>query len=171
MITAIWAQDVNGLIGSNGKLPWHLPADLAFFKEMTMGSTMIMGRKTFEGMGSRPLPGRQTIVITRDKDYKADGVIVANAVTDALSTANALGNEIFIVGGAAVYREFMPFTYRIMATKVHGEFLGDTYMDPINKDEFVLTAIHHKHPDELNKNSMTWETYERIIGGMKDDTN
>lgn len=164
MITAIWAQDTNGLIGSNGKLPWHLPADLAHFKGETLGNTMIMGRKTFEGMGGRPLPGRKTIVITQNEDYLADDVIVANTVEEALSTAKEMGEEIFIVGGAAVYREFMPFTDRIMVTKVHGEFEGDTYVEDIDKSKFVLSAIRHKHFDEKNESSMTFETYDKIKG-------
>lgn len=85
MLAAIWAQDENGLIGKEDRLPWRLPNDLKFFKQMTEANTLVMGRKTFEGMGSRPLPNRQTIVLTRDSSYKAEGVHVMHSVEDVLA--------------------------------------------------------------------------------------
>ncbi len=85
MLAAIWAQDENGLIGKEDRLPWRLPNDLKFFKQMTEANTLVMGRKTFEGMGSRPLPNRQTIVLTRDPSYTAEGVHVMHSVEEVLA--------------------------------------------------------------------------------------
>jgi dihydrofolate reductase/thymidylate synthase len=84
MLIAIWAQDKNGLIGKDNHLPWHLPNDLRFFKEMTLEHTLVMGRKTFEGMGGRPLPRRQTIVLTHDKDYHAENVLIMHSLEEVL---------------------------------------------------------------------------------------
>ncbi|NHL43380.1 dihydrofolate reductase, partial [Enterococcus faecium] len=109
MLAAIWAQDENGLIGKEDRLPWRLPNDLKFFKQMTEANTLVMGRKTFEGMGSRPLPNRQTIVLTRDSSYKAEGVHVMHSVEDVLALEKETDGIFFIAGGSAVYQEFLPF--------------------------------------------------------------
>ncbi|HGF7665430.1 TPA: dihydrofolate reductase, partial [Enterococcus faecium] len=109
MLAAIWAQDENGLIGKEDRLPWRLPNDLKFFKQMTEANTLVMGRKTFEGMGSRPLPNRQTIVLTRDPSYTAEGVHVMHSVEEVLALEKETDGIFFIAGGSAVYQEFLPF--------------------------------------------------------------
>ena len=88
MLAALWSQDKTGLIGKEQTLPWHLPNDLQYFKKMTIGKTIVMGRKTFEGMGSRPLPGRQTIILTRNKNFQASGVVVMHSLEEVLTFAS-----------------------------------------------------------------------------------
>ena len=107
MLAAIWAQDQNGLIGKNEVLPWYLPDDLKFFKEMTIGKTLVMGRRTFEGMGGRPLPGRTTIILTRNENYQAPaGVYVMHDVNEIIDFAKNEDQTVFIAGGAAIYTAF-----------------------------------------------------------------
>src|SRR6185503_6189733 len=105
---AIFAMSENRVIGKNNQLPWHLPADLKHFKKVTLGKPILMGRKTYESIG-RPLPGRCNVVITRDANYQAPGCVVVNSIEKAL-TATKENNEIFIIGGALLYQEALPFT-------------------------------------------------------------
>jgi dihydrofolate reductase len=121
----IYARAANGTIGRDGKLPWHIPDDLKHFKALTMGKPMIMGRKTFESFPA-PLPGRRHIVLTRDPDWRAEGAEVAHCVDDALQLAGE--GEVAIVGGAEIYRSFLPIAHRIEATEVHADYQGDTHM-------------------------------------------
>ena len=120
MITLVLARAANGVIGRDGKLPWHLPADLRHFKALTMGKPMIMGRKTFESFPS-PLPGRRHIVLTRG-DWQAEGAEVAHSVEDALALA---GGDGAVIGGAEVFALFADRTDRIELTEVHAEPEGD----------------------------------------------
>ncbi|MCC9274151.1 MAG: dihydrofolate reductase, partial [Enterococcus aquimarinus] len=109
MLAALWAEDLQGIIGKDQTLPWHLPNDLKYFKEMTIGKTIVMGRTTFEGMGSRPLPNRQTIVLTRNPDYQAEGVTVMHSVDDVLAYAKTKEEPTMIIGGAVVFQDFLPY--------------------------------------------------------------
>lgn len=119
----------NGVIGKDGKIPWHSREDLRFFKELTMGHAMLMGRKTYESIG-RPLPGRKTIVLTRDRSYRPDGeVIVAHTVADALAAAEGVQDRfpdpLFVLGGGEVYSETLARTDEIFLTLVKGEYEGN----------------------------------------------
>ena len=127
MITLIVARADNGVIGRDGKLPWHLPADLKRFKALTMGKPMIMGRKTFESLPGL-LPGRRHIVLTRG-DWSANGAEVAHDVEGALALA---GDEVFVIGGAEVFALFEPCADRWEMTEVHEIAEGDTVMPPPN---------------------------------------
>ena len=122
------ARAQNGVIGRNGQLPWRIPADLKRFKAMTMGKPMVMGRKTFESFPS-PLPGRRHIVLTRDAEWRADGAEVARTPDDALALAGDVP-EIAMIGGAEVFRRFLPLADRIELTEVHGDFEGDVTVEP-----------------------------------------
>ena len=126
MITFYLARATNGVIGRDGQLPWRLPADLKRFKALTMGKPMIMGRKTFESFPS-PLPGRRHIVLTRDPAWQEDGAEVAHSVEEALRLANA--PHVSIIGGAEIYRLFLPRADRIELTEVHLQAEGDTRID------------------------------------------
>jgi len=129
-ISLIVATASNGVIGKDNKLPWHLPADLKRFKALTTGNTLVMGRKTFEGIG-RVLPDRTTIVVTRQKDFAApDGVLVAHSLDDAFRQAKT--DEVFVAGGAAIYRQALDRVERIYLTTVGTEFEGDTEFPGIN---------------------------------------
>jgi dihydrofolate reductase len=127
MITFHLARADNGVIGQNGKLPWHLPADLKRFKAQTIGKPMVMGRKTFESFPS-PLPGRRHIVLTRDHGWRADGAEVAHTPEEALALAGE--GEIAVIGGAEVFALFLDRADRIELTEVHEAAQGDTIMPP-----------------------------------------
>ena len=127
----IYARADNGVIGHENALPWRLPADLKRFKALTMHKPMIMGRKTFESLPGL-LPGRRHIVLTRDARWSADGAEIANSVTDALALGG--GGELAVVGGAEIYRLFLPLAARVELTEIHGDFAGDTVMPPLGPE-------------------------------------
>lgn len=136
-ISVIAAVATNGVIGRGGGLPWHLSGDLQRFKRLTMGHTIIMGRRTWESI-DRPLPGRRTIVVTRRHNYfpNADGVQFAETLDDALRAAESAGDdEAFIVGGAQLYQEALPMADCLYLTEVAADIDGDTYF-PVNFDTF-----------------------------------
>ena len=149
----IVARAANGVIGANGRLPWHIPADLAHFKRLTMGAPMIMGRATFESLPG-VLPGRRHIVLTRDPDWEPqdgpdDDVEVATSLDAAIARANAA--RIAVIGGAQVFAEAMPRARRIELTEIHRDYDGDTLMPEIPMDawEEVSREDHSedgKHP-------------------------
>ncbi len=125
MISLIVAHDKNRVIGLNNKLPWHLPGDLKYFKEMTMDKPIIMGRKTFESIG-KPLPGRRNIVVTRNTGYRANDIETATSLEDALKIAGDVP-EIMIIGGEQIFKESMAIADRLYVTEIDHEFQGDTY--------------------------------------------
>src|SRR6202008_876901 len=130
MISLIVAVSENGVIGRNNALIWHLPADMKFFKEKTMGHCVISGRKNYESIPEkfRPLPGRTNIVITRNKDYAAPGAIVVNSLEAAIEKAKSTGDqEIFIIGGAEIFKQSMRYADRIYYTLIHHSFEGDVF--------------------------------------------
>jgi len=125
-IGLIWAQAQSGVIGDAGGIPWHLPEDLARFKELTLGGTVVMGRRTWDSLPERfrPLAGRQNVVITRQSQWAAEGATVAHSLDDALVTAEA--GPVWVIGGGEVYRQAMPLAGRIEVTEVELEASGDT---------------------------------------------
>ena len=152
IISAIVATANNGVIGKEGSLPWYLPADLAHFKQTTMGHPIIMGRKTHESIG-KALPGRQNIVITHDKDYHAEGCEVVTSLEAALQLVSGAG-EAFIIGGQSIYELALPRTDRIYLTKVDADIPGDKYFryDPSRWQEVSV----EKHPAD-DKNQYPYE--------------
>ena len=125
-ISIVVARAINGVIGRDGKLPWHLSEDLKRFKRLTMGSVMVMGRKTFDSLPGL-LPGRRHIVLTRDETWNAEGAEVARNTEDAIELAH--GERISIIGGAEIFELFLPVATRIELTEVLAEVTGDTFMD------------------------------------------
>lgn len=130
MISVIVAVADNGVIGAQGMMmPWHLGADLARFKKLTLGHPIIMGRKTYETIG-RPLPGRTNIVISRNIDYEANGCTVVDSIQAALEQAQAKdSSEVFVIGGATIFKAVMPLADRLYLTQVHGRPEGDVYFN------------------------------------------
>lgn len=124
-LTIIAAVARNGVIGHDGGMPWHLPDELAHFKATTMGHTLLMGRRTFESIG-RALPGRRTIVVTRDAQWHHSGVETAHSFAQALALAGP-ADEVFVAGGAQVYEQALPFTHRMLLTEVDATPEGDTW--------------------------------------------
>ncbi|PID44638.1 MAG: dihydrofolate reductase [Proteobacteria bacterium] len=143
-ISIIVAMSENRVIGRNNKLPWYLPNDLRYFKSVTMGKPVIMGRKTFESIG-RPLPGRMNLVITRDEAWQAEGVTICHTIESAIekakSSAEITGeDEVMIIGGARIYRQTMPLATRVYLTKVHEEIDGDAFFDEVDWSEWEEVA-------------------------------
>ena len=132
MICIIAALSKNRQIGLNGKMPWHIPEDLHYFREMTQGHTIIMGRKTFESIG-RPLPNRRNIILTRNKEFSADGVEVIHNIKDALQLCHQL-STVFIIGGGEIYNAFMRYCDRLYLTLINQDFIGDTPFPPYHTD-------------------------------------
>jgi dihydrofolate reductase len=120
----IWAQASNGVIGAHGKLPWHLPEDLVRFRDLTLGSTVVMGRTTWESLPerARPLPGRRNVVLTRQPGWQSDGATVAHSLAAALKAASG---EVWVIGGASVYQDALAYADRVDVTELHDSFDGD----------------------------------------------
>lgn len=138
-ISLIVAMASNRVIGLNNKMPWHLSADLKRFKQITMGAPILMGRKTFESIG-RPLPGRANIILSRNPAYLQDGCIVVNDLETALWTGKRHGDELFVIGGADLYREMLPRADRLYMTEIKRAFAGDTFFPEWNPDEWEEVA-------------------------------
>ena len=134
IISLIAAMAENRTIGRNNAMPWHIPADLKRFRELTLGHPVIMGRKTFESMGA-PLPGRDNIIVTRQPDFHAEGCTVAHDLASALALASE-ADEVFICGGGEIYRQALPFADRIYLTIIHRDYAGDRLFPDI-PDDFV----------------------------------
>ena len=154
----IYARAENGVIGRDNGLPWHIPADLKHFKQLTLGKPMIMGRKTFESFPA-PLPGRRHIVLTRDPRWQAPGAEVAHSVDEALELAG--GSQVAVIGGAEIYALFLPHAGRIELTEVHGTFEGDVTMAELGP-EWRETA-REKHPAENGRPAFTFVTLVRNL--------
>ena len=135
LISIIVALAKNRVIGRHGQLPWHLPGDLQRFKQLTMGQTLVMGRRTFESIG-KPLPGRRTIVVSRNADYVAAGCDVVSSLEAALKLA-ASAEEVFICGGADIYSQALPLTKRIYLTEIDSNVDGDTRFPEFPVNEFI----------------------------------
>lgn len=161
MIAFLWAQDENGIIGNKGTLPWSLPNDLKYFKKMTQEKAVVMGRKTFEGMGSRPLPNRINIILTTDENYHADGVEIMHSIDEVMDFAKHYESDTFITGGTAVFEAFMPFADVLYRTVIHDEFEGDTSIPTIDWNEWKLVQLEVGSMDELNRYPHDFETYYR----------
>ena len=159
IISLIVAMDENRVIGYKNKLPWNLPSELKYFRETTKGKPVVMGRKTHESIG-RPMPERLNIIITRDKNYKTNNCIVVHSREDALKAAKG-SNEIMVIGGAEIYRLFLPIANRLYVTKVHGAFKGDTYFPEFNENEWIKVKEKSFEKDNENKYSYTIIVLER----------
>ena len=158
ILSAVVAISENNAIGKNNQLLWHLPADLKHFKLITSGHTIIMGRKTFDSLG-RPLPNRRNIVITRQQMFIPGCELVAS-LDEALNLC-AAEQEVFIIGGAQIYRMAMPFTQRIYLTVVHKDFDADAWFPEINPEEWEETRREDHDVDEKNTIAYSFITLNR----------
>jgi len=161
MVTIIAAIAENNALGKDNQLIWHLPADLNRFKKTTLNHVVIMGRKTFESLG-KPLPNRTNILVTRDKNYKAEGCVVVNSVKEALVAAAKEDENPFILGGAEIYKQAMPFTDKLDITFVHHQFNADVFFPEIDKTIWKETSREDFKADEKNKYDYSFVTFERI---------
>lgn len=126
MISLLVAHDPNRVIGMNNDLPWHIPEDLAYFKKVSMGKAMVMGRKTFESIG-RPLPGRLSIIVTRNEAYTAEGAVVVHNLNDAIARAEEYADEVMIIGGAEIFHAALVIADRLYITYIQKQYEGDTF--------------------------------------------
>ncbi|MCA9238895.1 MAG: dihydrofolate reductase [Planctomycetales bacterium] len=170
-MSIIVAVTENNIIGRDGDMPWHLPVDLKWFKRKTLGHTLIMGRRTYESFG-RPLPGRTTIVLTRNPHAlevptdlsEGTAVLHAPSLAEAIRFAPICGTnlgELFIGGGAGVYREALPLVNRLYLTRIHAEIEGDTRFPEVDFGEWNLVESHRHEPDEKNEFACTFEVWDR----------
>ena len=161
MISLLVAADTNNLIGKDNGLPWHLPADLKYFKNLTWGMPILMGRKTFESIG-KPLPGRTNMVITRNKGWQHEGAIAVHTLEEAIALAKTENvKELFIIGGAEIFTAGTAIADRIYLTRIHHTFDGDVYFPTINKDEWQLVKEVEGRKDEKNPYDYTFQTWDR----------
>jgi len=161
IISLIVAMDEKRGIGKDGKLPWRLSSDLKRFRELTMGHHMIVGRKTFESIG-KPLPGRQTIVVTHNAGFKADGCLVAGSVQAALALAQERGEpEVFVIGGAEIYAQVIDVADRVYLTQVHAEVDADTFFPELKPDTWTEIQSTFQAADERNQYSFSFKQLER----------
>jgi dihydrofolate reductase len=143
-IVLVAAVAANGVIGRDNALCWHIPADLRHFRALTLGHAVVMGRRTFESIG-RPLPGRHNIVLTRSADWTAAGVTVARTISEAIAAAGTAGGAIMVIGGGAVFRDWLPLADRIELTEVDVAPEGDVRMPPVDYGQWTETA-RQDHP-------------------------
>lgn len=159
MISLIWAMGENRVIGINNKMPWHLPAELAYFKRTTLGKPVIMGRKTFESIG-KPLPGRENWIITRDLQYHAEGCDIFHSVQEVLQQLPK-EKEAMVIGGAEIYNLFLPHADRLYMTEIHSHFEGDTYFPDFNLEDWKLVKRSVGVKDEKNPYDHEFLVYDR----------
>lgn len=135
-IHLIYARAANGVIGLNNTMPWHLPEDLAHFKQLTSGNPVVMGRKTWDSLPERfrPLPGRTNIVVTRSTDWQADGVVRAGTLEEALHAGAQHGDTVWVMGGAQIYAQALPLADVVEVTIIDQDFEGDAYAPPLGAE-------------------------------------
>ncbi len=162
-LSFVVAASTNNAIGKNNQLLWHLPNDLAFFKNTTWGMPVLMGRKTFESINSKPLKGRHNLILTHDKDFSADGVKIIHTIEEGVQ--DALKNdyrELMILGGATVYKQTMALTQKIYLTRVHAIFEdADAFIPEIKKEEWQLVSNEDFYKDEKHAYDYSFQVWER----------
>jgi len=163
MISIIVAVSDDWGIGKNNDLLWHLPEDLKRFKKLTMGNTLIMGKKTWESLPRRPLPGRKNIVLTDDPQEIIDGSVTAYSIEDALNKCEP-GEEIFIIGGGSIYRQFIPLADRLYITHVHKKTPADIYFPEIDPVNWKVVESEKFLPDNPETIPYSYVIYERKEG-------
>ncbi|HNW75513.1 MAG TPA: dihydrofolate reductase [Bacteroidales bacterium] len=161
MISIIVAIAKNNAIGKNNQLLWHIPDDLIRFKKITSGHPVIMGKKTWESLPKRPLPNRRNIVISDIPGDRIDGAEVAGSIPEAVALCNP-DEETFVMGGASIYRQFLPVCDRLYLTVVHQEFQGDVFFPELNPLEWDLVSSTEGPPDPRVGFKYTYLVYDRV---------
>lgn len=166
LISLIVAHSSNRVIGIDGQLPWHIPDDLKYFKAITIGKPIIMGRKTFDSIG-KPLPGRLNIIITKNTDLLIEECVVVNNLEAAISeaknyfkTQETEQEEIFIIGGAQIFKQSMEFVNKIYITEVHADYAGDVFFDELSDNDWIEVS-RDLHDSENDKIPFSFVTYKK----------
>lgn len=157
-VALIVAVAENGVIGRDGRLPWSLPDDLKHFKQVTMGHTLVMGRKTYQSIG-RALPGRRSIVLSRDPTFAAAGITRVGDLPSAIAAAG--DDDVFVIGGASVYRDALPLTDRLYITRVRATVAGDVTFPPLDRAQWDLAERTEHARDARHAHAFAIERYER----------
>lgn len=157
MISLLWAMDKNRGIGLNNELPWRLPEDLKYFKRVTMGKPIAMGRKTYDSI-VRPLPGRENIVITRRQGLTIEGCTVIHDVKELVKRKE---DELFVIGGAEIFKEILPYADRLYITEIYEEFEADTFFPEIDLTDWELIQSNPGIKDEKNPYDYEFFVYQR----------
>ena len=154
----IYARSRNGVIGRDGQLPWHLPADLAHFKQTTLGQAVVMGRKTWDSLPERfrPLPGRTNIVITRQTDWHAPGALVAHSLDQAMSLCPAPG-PLWVIGGADIYAQALPLASTVVVTEIDVEVQGDAHAPKLGTEWKEMSRLLQQNEDGLSYSFVTYK--------------
>ncbi|ADB37102.1 dihydrofolate reductase [Spirosoma linguale] len=161
-ISLIAAVAQNGVIGRENDLPWHLPDDFAFFKRKTSHHPIIMGRKSLESLG-KPLPNRTNIVLTRNAEFSAAGVTIVHTLDDAIAEAKAINQtEIFVIGGAEIYKMALPIATTLYLTEIHQDYDGDAYFPEFDKNEWQEVSRRPHPADERHAVSFDFVEYEKV---------
>ncbi|MDF7812151.1 dihydrofolate reductase [Hymenobacter sp. YC55] len=160
MLAFVVAAAENGVIGRDNQLIWHLPADLKHFKQLTQGHPVVMGRRTYESIG-RPLPNRTNIVVTRQADWQADGCETARSVPEALEFASQLDEQVFVIGGAEIYRQALPAADTIYLTEVHRSFEGDVTFPDLDRAVWREETRERHEADDKHAYPFTFVTLRR----------
>ncbi len=162
LLSLIAAASTNNVIGKNNQLPWTLPQDMKYFKNTTWGMPVLMGRKTFASIENEPLPGRINIILTKQKDWKADGVVVVNDLNDALFVAkDADCQEVFVIGGGEIYKEAIKKADRIYLTRVHTLVDGDVFFPEFEDKKWKLVSNRDCYKDEKHAFDYTFQVWEK----------
>lgn len=162
MFISMWAQDRNGLIGKDGLLPWRLPNDMRFFREHTMNKILVMGRKTYEGMGELSLPYRHIIVLTTQKDFKVEeNAEVLHSIEELLMYAKDVSEDIYVSGGSQIFQDLLPETGIIWRTLIDSEFEGDTYIGEIDFSDFELVEEHEGIINQENRYAHRFQKWQK----------
>lgn len=161
MITFVWAEDENGLIGSDGDLPWVLPADMAFFKRVTLTGDVVMGRKTLESIPNPPLKKRENFVLTTNKTFGLDGITVCHSKDEIIEKTKHSKKPLHIIGGVSLFELFKDDVDMLYRTVIHESFEGDTYMPLIDYSAFELIEETEGQLDDKNKHPHTFQIFKR----------
>jgi len=165
-ISLIWGMDQHRLMGCNNALPWHLPADMQWFRQHTLGKPILMGRKTYESIG-RPLPKRLNLILTRQQGLIIEGCTVVHSLDEAKAAAKHDGvdgkviDEIMVMGGAEIYTMLLPYAKRLYITHIDAVFEGDTWFPALNLSLWTLIHQESHNPDESNKYAYRFEIWQR----------
>ena len=160
IVSIIVAMAENRVIGQGNAIPWHLPADLAHFKRLTLGHSLIMGRRTFDSLGRRPLPQRRNLIITRQAAYDAAGVGVFDSLDRALGACEG-ETEVFICGGGQLYKLALPLAARLYLTRIHAIVKGDVFFPELNLAEWELAEDEYRQADKQNACPFSFQLYLR----------
>ena len=159
-LSLLVAAAENRVIGRDNQLPWHLPADLKRFKQLTLGHVIVMGRKTFDSIG-RPLPKRRSVVITRNPSFEHPGVTVVHSLEEAWEVS-AGETEVFVIGGAGIFELALPRADRLYLTRVHAEVDGDVLLPEIDFDDWELMSFERHRADERHAHDFTFELWHKL---------